>query len=178
MIALCPTPPGLLFASVLYRADLHTQETLMGVWQAAFGESDHLAPEFNPLTEYYAREMGSPLGRFLCLTQGLHPREHLLRAKLQALEWERGWATDQRRSVNVDVGLLSAENFILATTKNYSHRIFLSDDIFAELTFQYQQGDFQALPWTYPDYRDPEKLAFLRAGRQRLLKLLSLSPRS
>ena len=71
--------------------------------------------------------------------------------------------------VNVDIGFLSAENFILATTKNYAHRIYLGQNIFADLTYQCLDGSFRSLPWTYPDFQDEKKIEFLTWCRSFLL---------
>lgn len=172
MIKTIETPPGLLFASYLFRSDLHSEADLREHWIKNSGEAEFFSPNFNPLFSYYEKEMGAPLGRFILLSKNLHPREDLLRVKLKSLEWENSWIVGGKRMVNVDIGLLSAENFLLATTKNYSHRVFLGHDIFAELTYQFQKGSFQTFPWTYPDYADQEKISFFTRERLRLLKQL------
>ena len=61
-----------------------------------------------------------------------------------------------KRTVNIDPGLLSLENFILSTGKNYTHRIYIGKCIWADLTLIYSQGAFADLPWTYPNYRKQE----------------------
>ncbi len=169
MLHTLPTRPGLLFGSFLYSKSIHTEESLLSLWIKDYGQSEILKPEFNPLIEYYAKEMPGDLSRFLVITDKTFPRSELLKAKLNSLDWERRFATLGKRSVNVDIGFLSLENFLLATTKNYSHRIFIGDDIFADLTFEFKQGNFKALPWTYPDYQDPQKIQFLTKARNRLL---------
>jgi hypothetical protein len=60
------------------------------------------------------------------------------------------------RKVNLDPGLLNLSRFILATTKDNSHRIPLEKGIYGELTLQFSKKDFQTLPWTYPDYTTRE----------------------
>jgi hypothetical protein len=64
--------------------------------------------------------------------------------------------------VNVDVGFPSLENFVPATTKNFTQRIYLDRGIFADLTYYFHEGDLRVQPWTYPDYRDEQKLNFFR----------------
>jgi hypothetical protein len=68
------------------------------------------------------------------------------------------------------VGFLSLENFILATTKNYSHRVFLGQGIFADLTYQFHNGALETFPWTYPDYLDEKKREFFTWARSYLLQ--------
>lgn len=173
MLETLRTPPGLLFASYLYRHDLFTQQQLSEHWTQIFGPAAVFVPLNNPLIPYYQKEMGEPLSRFFVMSDQLYPRDELLQTKLLSLNWEKQWSVEGKRQVNVDIGFLSAENFILATTKNYSHRVFLGQDIFADLTFQFQKGAFHSFPWTYPDYLDETKIQFLTLQRLKLLKLLS-----
>ncbi len=56
---------------------------------------------------------------------------------------------------------------MLATGKNYSHRIYIGRGIYADLTLIYQRGAYQALPWTYPDYADQPLRRFLLAVRRK-----------
>lgn len=169
MLKTLPTRPGLLFGSFLYNSDLHTEESLFSLWRETYGPSEILRPELNPLMEYYSKEMPGKLSRFLVITEKTFPRSELLQSKLLSMVWENRFASGDNRTVNIDIGFLSLENFLLATTKNYSHRIFIGEDIFADLTFEFRQGDFRALPWTYPDYQDPQKMKFLVEARNRLL---------
>lgn len=169
MLSTHPTQPGLLFASFLFRTDLHKESDLKKLWEDQYGSSQFFHPSQNPLIDYYAKEMGEGLGRFLAVTENRFPRSELLQSKLLSLRWENDFAVEARRMVNIDTGLLSLENFLLATTKNYSHRIFIGNDLFADLTFEFKNGKFQTLPWTYPDYLDPEKMEFLTSARKRLL---------
>ncbi len=164
--------PGLLFSSFLFRSDLHTKEELKSFWEDRFGKSFSFVPEQNPLIEYYSKEMGLPLFRIFFLTSKSFARDSLLEVKFDSLKWENLWARDQKRMVNVDIGFLSLENFLLATTKNYSHRVYLGQNIFADLTYYFHQGSFQAFDWTYPDFVDSAKKEFLEWGRSFLLNSL------
>jgi hypothetical protein len=161
---------GLIFGSFLYRKDLHSIEKLTDFWEARFGQSFSFTPESNPLMKYYSGEMGENLSRFFLVTTKSFPREFLLSTKLQALGWEKDWADNDKRMVNVDIGFLTPENFILSTTKNFSHRVYLGQNIFADLTYYFHLGQFQDLPWTYPDYLDQQKKAFLSWCRSFLLQ--------
>ncbi|MBA2406045.1 MAG: DUF4416 family protein, partial [Bdellovibrionales bacterium] len=150
MLELDNPSPGLLFFGLLYRSDLFLEEVLLKRVESLYGKVLIHTPTFNPLAAYYAKEMGeeNSLKRIFFVTTTPFPREFLLTTKLLSLDWEREWAINAKRMVNVDVGFISAENFILATTKNYAHRIFLGQNIFADLTYQCSEGGFQTLPWT------------------------------
>ena len=51
-------------------------------------------------------------------------------------------------------GVLALGKFLLATTKDQAHRVYLRDGIFAEVTLRFQDGAFRPWPWTYADYRE------------------------
>lgn len=162
---------GLLFFGVLYRDDLFNSEFFAQKLESLYGKMISTTPKFNPLAGYYAKEMGDEarLKRTFFVSTETFPREFLLTTKLLSLDWEREWSQDHKRMVNVDLGFLTAENFLLATTKNYSHRVFLGQNIFADLTYQCVEGSFQTLPWTYPDFKDQEKIDFFTWCRSYLL---------
>jgi hypothetical protein len=67
--------------------------------------------------------------------------------------------------LNLDPGLLNLGKFMLATTKDQAHRIYLRDGIFAEVTLRFEHGAFVAWPWTYADYREPALHQFLHEAR-------------
>jgi len=122
-------------------------------------------------TDYYRAEFGDNLARRWL---GFHlPCSPVLlaSAKLATGVIERECGRDGRRRVNLDPGLLTFHNLVLASTKDHAHRIYLRDGIFAELTLLYRDGGWEPLPWTYPDYRTEACLEFLGRCRKRLLDL-------
>lgn len=126
-------------------------------------------------TDYYDEEMGTPIHRFFVLFERLVDPSSLPSVKLETNRLERMLAVDGKRRINLDPGLLSAGNLILATTKNRSHRIPLRDGIYGEVTLIYAKGEFRSLPWTYADYRS-EPIRELFAGlRSEYLKRLRLN---
>ena len=68
--------------------------------------------------------------------------------------------------MNLDPGYLLYERFVLATGKNFSHRIYIGRGIYADLTLVYQKGAYRSLPWTYPDYAADTMRAFLTTVRE------------
>jgi hypothetical protein len=120
-------------------------------------------------TDYYAAEMGSPLFRRLFGFQELIGQDALVDVKLFTNRIENRFSRAGKRMVNVDPGYLLPERFVLATGKNYAHRIFLRDGIYADLTLIYRDGRFCSLEWTYPDYAGEEIQSFLKSARNRYL---------
>ncbi len=119
------------------------------------------------MKNYYAQEMGGVehLRRFFLLSQKTFTREELVSSKLWAIQQEQDLSIKGCRVVNIDPGFLSQENFLLATGKNFSHRVHLQEGIYANLELYFHQGHFQTLPWTYPDYARAEMREFLTWGR-------------
>lgn len=118
-------------------------------------------------TSYYEREMGVPLFRRLFAFEKLIQQSALAQIKISTNQIEQHYCRDGKRSVNIDPGYLVHERFVLASGKNYSHRIYLSEGVYADLTLIYHQGGFQQLPWTYPDYADRPMLRVLERIRHK-----------
>lgn len=150
--------PAKLVCSVL-AADLSAVwAPTLAALEEAFGPAE-LASLPLPFTHtaYYDDELGTPLWRRVLAFARLVPQDRLKEAKARtnALE-DRLARPDGRRRVNLDPGLLTQERLVLATGKNFTHRIYLGDGIFGDLTLVFQAGSWQTLPWTFPDYASPE----------------------
>lgn len=104
-------------------------------------------------TNYYEPEMGARLKRQFLSFRKLIAPDRLPEIKLFTNELERNFAEEGRRRVNLDPGYLTGANLVLATTKNFSHRLYLGKGIYGEVTLIFKGGKFEPLPWTYPDYR-------------------------
>lgn len=162
-----PRPAKLLVGFFL--TDQQIAGTLMERLEAHFGPVD-LVSRWLPFdfTDYYTREMGTPLYRRMVAFKRLVDQEALpdIKHLTNALETEftrKGGG----RVVNIDPGYLLLERLVLATGKNFSHRIYLRRGIYADLTLMYRKGQFQSLPWTYPDYKDEHLQDFLLKVRNK-----------
>ncbi len=118
-------------------------------------------------TAYYEPEMGAPLFRRVLAFKTLVKQSALAGIKTATNTLEQEYALGGRRRVNIDPGYMLHERFVLATGKNYSHRIYIGQRMYADLTLIYVKGRFQTLPWTYPDYADEGMLAYLEQVRQK-----------
>jgi hypothetical protein len=132
------------------------------------GPIDFIGPwwQFN-YTAYYRAEMGTPLFRRMIAYKHLMGQECLADIKVFCNQIEDRFRQSDRRRINIDPGYLSQERLVLATGKNFAHRIYLREGIFADLTLIYRRGRFQALPWTYPDYADQPLIGFLTKARRK-----------
>jgi hypothetical protein len=122
-------------------------------------------------TAYYEASMGPGLRKQLFGFQRLLAPDSLpdVKRATNALERELAAAGryPQQRPLNLDPGILALGKFLLATTKDQAHRVYLRDGIFAEVTLRFEAGSWQPCPWTYADYREPHVRAFL--GELRVL---------
>jgi len=120
-------------------------------------------------TTYYHKEMGSPLSRRLVVFKSLVAQTGLADVKLATNRLESSYGRKGRRRVNIDPGYLLPERFVLATGKNFTHRIYVGQRIYADLTLIFQKGAFRTLPWTYPDYADRSLIDFLTLVRNKYM---------
>lgn len=121
-------------------------------------------------TTYYNKEMGDELKRqWISFETPILP-DNLADIKIETNNIEDSYAKNKNRIVNIDPGYITPANVILASTKDFSHRIYLSKGIYAEVTTIYRKEGFTKLPWTYPDYLCPSATDFILQARQCLLK--------
>ena len=118
-------------------------------------------------TRYYEREMGWPLHRLFVFFKNLIAPEDIINVKLFTNGLENEYLKSGKRKINIDPGYMSLERLVLATGKNYTHRIYLSRGVYADLTLIYHRGSFRPLEWTYRDYSDPEVILFFNEERER-----------
>ncbi|MBI5206621.1 MAG: DUF4416 family protein [Candidatus Firestonebacteria bacterium] len=122
-----------------------------------YGDMDYISPIINfNFTDFYNKEMGIPIFRIILSFQTLIDSEELLDIKVKTNELEKKSSVCNERKINLDPGYLDLSKFVLATTKNYSHRIHLGKGIFAECTLVYRNKTFMPWEWTYMDYRSEE----------------------
>ena len=120
--------------------------------------------QFN-YTDYYDREMGPGIFRWLWSFAQLVDKGSLARIKLLTNSVEQSYMKRGKRRINLDPALLSLGNFVLATGKDNAHRIYLGEGIFADLTLVFRGGTYRPLEWTYPDYAAPILITILNRIR-------------
>lgn len=136
----------------------------------AYGAIDIVSPWFSfDYTSYYEPEMGGPLFRRMLAFENLICQEDLPDIKLATNRIEGNFSKENRRRVNIDPGYMTPERFVLATGKNFTHRIYIGKGIYADLTLIFTKNRFQTLDWTYPDYADHEMRSFLVLVRNRYM---------
>ncbi len=142
---------------------------LRDVFGRAFYQSPLLPWDYS---SYYNAELGAPLLRSFIFFEPIVDSGSLVEAKLSAVEIEKSFTVDGKRRINLDPGYMSLAKVVLASRKNYSHRIYLGKGVFCELELFYQKGRFNPLPYTYYDYRNDMFLRFFTDARDLLKKRL------
>ena len=140
--------------------------------ESLFGKVDFVSERFSfDLTDYYTPEMGGPLFRHFVTFEKLVSMSALSDIKRMTNRLEEKYSTTAgRRQINIDPGYLCLQHVILATTKGYTHRPYLREGIYADLTLIYQDQSYRPLEWTYPDYRQKETIALFNRLRKRYLE--------
>ena len=130
-------------------------------------------------THYYDAEMGHPLYRkFLAFAHAINPgqlpaiKHHTNRLEQDLAAANLDLPPAVPRPINLDPGYIEPSKLVLATTKNYAHRIYIGDRIYAEITLLFRHGRWQPGLFTYSDYASGRYDNFLNAARQHLLEVL------
>ena len=122
---------------------------------------------FDQFTDYYAAEMGENLNKLFISFAKLHEPDQLIQYKVQSNHLEEEFLLNEQRQVNIDPGYITEAKLVLATTKDYSHRLYLGKGIFGDLHLHYENGSFKKQLWTYPDYQQPLAIIFFNELRSR-----------
>ncbi len=97
-------------------------------------------------------------------------REDLAALKCKTNDFEQTNAKDNgKRQINLDPGYITKDKFVLASAKDFSHRIAIGQGIFAETTLNFSaNGKIRRFSWTYNDYLLPQVQEILFFGRNLL----------
>ncbi|MBI5644206.1 MAG: DUF4416 family protein [Deltaproteobacteria bacterium] len=161
-----PDPVKLLISIFTGEERLFSEVLLM--LKERFGEMDLLSERLDfPDTDYYEDEFGKGIKRKIASFDRLIGPEELSAIKVFTNGIEEGLSKDGKRRVNIDPGYIALEKFVLASCKNFSHRIYLKDSVYADLTLIYEGRVYRALEWTYPDYKEQRMQDILMEVRKR-----------
>lgn len=142
-----------------------------------YGSVDFASPCFSfDFTDYYEKQMGRDLKRKFLSFERLIPPERLSEIKLEANELEeeiKKYLKARVRVVNLDPGYLTSSALIMATAKNFAHRIPLKKGIYAHLELLFIKKEVRPLSWTYPDYKTEAYQNFFIAVRKTYLSQLT-----
>jgi hypothetical protein len=170
-----PTKPNpvKLFVGAIFQEETHFEKAYAAL-SKKFGPLDFKSAllDFNQ-TNYYEKEMGEGLKRQFFSFKRLVPPEKLVVIKLttNALEKKLSFK-NAKRTINLDPGYISLSKVVLATTKSFSHRIYIGRGIYEEITLIFQKGSFNPTIFTYPDFRTDEYIQIFNNLRQNYYKTI------
>ena len=150
MGALLEQKPVKLIISIIYKDEsfLVVAENLL---IKRYGEKEQIEAVFPfEYTNYYEKEFGADLKRKIFCFRKLIAPESAGKIKLFTNRVEDKLKAKNNRTVNIDPGYLTEAKLVLFTTKDYSHRIYLT---------------FKPWPWSYPDYASNEMVDYFNKIR-------------
>jgi len=163
---------ALFFTAISFRQEMglaEVQRRFMEPFGTIFTKSDIFPFDYSC---YYESEMGSNLAKIFTFYEGLFDIERFVSMKQQAIKLEVETSENGNRSINIDPGYLSLAKLVLATTKNFDHRLYLGGGIFGDIQLRYRRGEFTVNPWTYPDYKAEASINYFKNARNYLHKLI------
>jgi hypothetical protein len=170
-----PHSPALLLLAAFSRHDAALDWTRQRAVEA-WGRVERESPRFDFAdTHYYDATMGPGLKKvFFAFQRPFDPAE-LVEIKLETNRWEEQYAAAaghaEPRPLNLDPGYLTLAKLVLASTKDFAHRIYLSRGIYAEITLQYKHHRWQHHEYTFPDYRREDYQRFFTECREVLRRM-------
>ena len=169
--------PVKLIAGFIFKDERYLKQA-ESILARKFGKIDfksQLIP-FN-FTDYYTQEFGSDLKRAFVSFKRLISPKYLSVAKVTTNQIEKKLSLNGKRLINIDPGFLDSARLILASTKDFAHRIYLDQGIFAEITLVFKDHSFRGWEWTYPDYKKEEYIEIFNNIRTLFLRQCQSTPR-
>jgi len=162
---------ALLFIGALFSKEDFYFKALR-IIKESFGEIIMEGPMLSwEFSDHYKDELGGPVYRRFVFFRDLIEQDKLTSIKLTTNWIENRLSFDGKRNINLDPGYLTPAKIVLASTKDYSHRIYLKDGIYAEVTLIFRRGKLVPHINTYRDFKDERYLNLFMTART-LLKLL------
>jgi hypothetical protein len=162
----------MLFAGMLYSRKEYYHAALDKL-KGIFGPIVFETPErpWESTNNHYG-ELGTPIKRRFVFFEKLIAQNEIAGIKLSTNEIEGELSEDGKRRVNIDPGYLTLAKVVLATTKDYSHRLYLGKGIFAEVSLIFKNDTYQSHLFTYRDYEEPESIGLFNDMREVLKGML------
>lgn len=169
------TPQPVVFFTAVLAANETCLNTARALIEQTWGEIE-VASKIYPFnyTDYYVDEMGAQILRAFFAFRTPFMRDDLPTRKLQSNAMEKALTEKLNcglpRPVNIDPGYLALEKLVLASCKDFSHRLYLGQGVFGEITLFYRKGVFEKLPWSFPDYASGDYDEFFLTLRKKIQK--------
>jgi len=166
--------PVKLFTAISYGKEVAVS-FLIEELESVYGKIDSQSEKFSVdnFTSYYQKEMGNDLTKMIISFSRLIQPDKLPEIKIATNQLESNFKIAGHRRVNIDPGYLTQAKVVLATTKDYSHRLYMAKGIFADLHLTWSAKSYHSQSWTYPDYAQAAIIDYFNSLRKIYLKDLS-----
>ena len=167
-----PAPRVHPFVAIMFNNGEHLTSCL-DVLKDQLGEIFPGGPVYRvtDFTDYYVNEFGAQLQKQFYIFKTAVDLEDFHKIKIRTNELELYNSTaGTRRFLNIDPGYLEPSKLVLFSTKNFSHRTYCGNGIFAEVTMPFAHNDFVRLPWTYNDYYWDDNRRYLLNIRKNIVR--------
>ena len=160
-----------LFMAVMYSTDENFDKAkadLINKYGTIKAESKSYSFDF---THYYDKEMGEHKLRKFVAYLPLECPTKLREIKLATNDMEdvlaEKLALSVPRPVNLDPGYIDEPRVVLASCKDYNHRIAIGRGVYADLHLIYSRKEgYVGMDWSYMDYTDDTAREFFMKCRQ------------
>lgn len=162
----CKPKKVLLFTAVLISKDFSVEE-INRVLLKKIGPACFCSRLMNFVwSDYYQDEMGEDLKRLFIVYKKPVSRDEIVKYKKLCDAIELKYLKNGKRSVNIDPGIITPENIVLATNKAFFHRIYIKKGVYSEVTLFYKKGTYNPIEyWTFPEYRSSAVIEFFNKAR-------------
>lgn len=163
---------GKFFCGILINDSINIVE-FNAVLKSEYGNIELISDIFNfTETDYYYNEMGD-IKRYWVIFEDRKNLDKLSDYKILANKIEAKYLSSTGRNVNIDPGYMTEAKVVLASTKNFTHRIYIGKNIFAEVTLYFKKGSFRDWPWSYADYKSEYGIKFFNNIRKEYMGYLN-----
>ncbi|GBE04742.1 MAG TPA: DUF4416 family protein [Nitrospirae bacterium] len=158
--------PVKLFIGMISR-EVSLFERLKDELQKLYGPLDMQSPVWDwAHTDYYLNEMGEGLKRQFIFFKELIDPGAVSAIKLKTIELENQHLNENKgRWINIDPGYLDSARVVLVSAKDFSHRVYIGNSIYAEATLVYSGNNYQTMPYTYPDFMTDKCFELFKKAR-------------
>ncbi|UCG62198.1 MAG: DUF4416 family protein [Candidatus Zixiibacteriota bacterium] len=169
MARILKPPPGRLVVSIIY-SSMDALADSVKTLEKRFGRVQYETLEIPcAQRDEYKEEMGEELLRRFYSFESPVARDTLPALKAACYKIEPKFSDTVEdyhfRTVNIDPGILTPSTLVMASHKEYNHRVYIRDGVYAEIALIHAHGKFCRLPWTNPDFCADEAIDFFERVR-------------
>jgi hypothetical protein len=141
-------------AAVLYSSGFEPESRLFRGLEEILGRIEYRGQD-HPFdyTDYYEGEMGPQLRRMIVAFSRLGSPLEIVEIKLATAGMEMRFAQGGSRRVNIDPGYMDYHKVVLASFKEGPQKIYIGKGVYADPVLLFQNGFFEPLPWSFPDFK-------------------------